>query len=165
MSLAKLLATGKSVIGGNGAIIYRKDKRIYLPKFGSQKNPFAPAQAESPKTLAENPAALIKKTAAPFWAKTQKVPATSAVPKMISKNPAPTWAAKLNPISLLLGSQSKIAGQSEVRAVQVELSLEKVKVVYNDLTDAEVEIVPVKSRQPREADAPALRPAKQSWEV
>jgi hypothetical protein len=49
--------------------------------------------------------------------------------------------------------------------VQVELSLEKVKVVHNDLTDADVEIVPIKSRPARAADIPALQPAKQSWEI
>jgi hypothetical protein len=43
--------------------------------------------------------------------------------------------------------------------VQAELSLEKVKVVHNDLTDADVEIVPLKSRP-----APAeMQPAKKSW--
>jgi hypothetical protein len=48
-----------------------------------------------------------------------------------------------------------------VTPVQVELSLEKVKVVHNDLTDADVEIVPMKSRPAREAmDLP---PVKKSW--
>ncbi len=45
--------------------------------------------------------------------------------------------------------------------VQVELSLEKVKVVHNDLTDADVEVVPMKSRPAREL--PASQPAKKSW--
>ena len=44
-----------------------------------------------------------------------------------------------------------------VTPVQVELSLEKVKVVHNDLTDADVEIVPMKSRPAREAVARSRR--------
>jgi len=160
MNFGKLLGAGKSFVNGGKAAAYRKDKRVYLPKFVSPKNPFASSiQTELPKPPV-NSVAPVKKASAPARAKAEKMPAISATPK-----PAGNWAAKLNPISLLLGSQSKTAGQSEARPVQAELSLEKVKVVHNDLTDAEVEIVPVKSRPPREAGAPMLRPAKQSWEV
>ena len=47
-------------------------------------------------------------------------------------------------------------------AVQPELSLDAVKVVHNDLSDADVEIVPVKSHV--EAPAPVLPPARRAWE-
>ena len=49
-------------------------------------------------------------------------------------------------------------------AVQVELSLEAVKVVHNDLADADIEIVPVKSRTDATPEAPMLPPARAAWE-
>ncbi|MEI9963027.1 MAG: hypothetical protein WDM76_18515 [Limisphaerales bacterium] len=71
-----------------------------------------------------------------------------------------TWTSKLNPASLWRSAEPA-AGQ---RPVQTELSLEKVKVVHNDLTDADVEVVPMKSRPARQK-MPDLPPAKQSWEL
>jgi hypothetical protein len=50
------------------------------------------------------------------------------------------------------------------RAVQAELSLEGVKVVHNDLADADVEVVPVKARANAPEPAPMLPPARQAWE-
>ena len=49
--------------------------------------------------------------------------------------------------------------------MQAELSLDRVKVVHNDLSDADVEIVPIKSRTAPEAEAPILPPANggDSW--
>ena len=48
-------------------------------------------------------------------------------------------------------------------AVQTELSLEKVKVVHNDLTDADVEIISMKSR-PASYPVADSQSAKRSWE-
>jgi hypothetical protein len=39
-----------------------------------------------------------------------------------------------------------------------------VKVVHNDLSDADVEVVPIKSH-PAALEIPVLSPAKKSWEV
>ena len=50
------------------------------------------------------------------------------------------------------------------KAVQVELSLESVKVVHNDLADADIEVVPVKSQTISAPEVPMLPPARQSWE-
>ena len=49
--------------------------------------------------------------------------------------------------------------------MQAELSLDAVKVVHNDLSDADVEVVPIKSRPaaPERADAAAGR--RKSWEM
>lgn len=52
MSLGKLLATGRSLVGGApDAGRYNLSERNRLPKFGSAKNPFA-APAATPATLA-----------------------------------------------------------------------------------------------------------------
>jgi hypothetical protein len=47
--------------------------------------------------------------------------------------------------------------------VQPELSLAAIKVVHNDLADADVEIVPVKARAGTPPPA-MLSPARQAWE-
>ena len=155
MNLGKLLGAGKSFISGGKPVAYREDKRFYLPQFVSPKNPFvspdAPgASAEPPKTPA--PA---KKRALPRD-KTGKMPvvaARGATPR------AAIWVSKLNPASIF--GAAPLVANSNPPPVQVELSLERVKVVHNDLTDAEVEVVPLKSRPARE---PAPMPAvKKSW--
>jgi hypothetical protein len=47
--------------------------------------------------------------------------------------------------------------------VQTELSLDAVKVIENDMHDAEVEVVPLKSRPARSAGEKAGEPAE-SWD-
>ena len=48
--------------------------------------------------------------------------------------------------------------------VQSELSLDSVKVMHNDLSDADVEVVPIKSRTADGTGVPGLPPPTQSWE-
>jgi hypothetical protein len=153
MSLGKLLAAGKSIKNGQRAVAYHKDKRVYLPKFGSPKNPFTiTAQTELPKPPVENSVAPVKKAAAPTWAKTQKMPTVSAGPARVT-----TWTEKFNPMSIWRGSAAEV--KSSPHAIQAELSLEKVKVVHNDLTDVDVEVVPIKSRSMREVPEPLFQTA------
>jgi hypothetical protein len=152
MKLGKLLASGKSFVNGGGAVAYREVKQVYLPKFVSPKNPFTtPTKAQ-----AENPIAPVKKEIA-VLAKTQKLPPLSS-PKLAT----PSWTSKLNPVSFWRAPQPPISSAPPV--VQSELSLDSVKVVHNDLSDVDVEIVPIKSRasSPTKAD---LHPAKKTWEV
>jgi hypothetical protein len=152
MNLGKLLASGKSFVNGGGAVAYREVKQVYLPKFVSPKNPFTPPA----KAPVENAVAPARKAAAVFPATTQKLPPST--PKMAT----PTWASKLNPVSFLRATQPSVPNFQP--AVQPELSLDSVKVVHNDLSDADVEIVPIKSRasSPTKAD---FQPAKKTWEV
>jgi len=160
MKLGKLLAAGKSLVSGRGAVAYRESKQAYLPKFVSPKNPFTTlGQTESPKLPLENPVAPLGKISTPTWAKTQKMPVISSSPKSLA-----TWTTKLNPMTMLSGSQEEVKCFSRP-AVQAELSLDSVKVVHNDLTDADVEIVPMKSRPAPNIDMPDLQPAKKSWEI
>ena len=50
MSLGKLLATGRSLVGGAPSLgRYNISERNRLPKFGSAKNPFAPSATSDPK--------------------------------------------------------------------------------------------------------------------
>jgi len=157
MKLGKLLATGKSIIGGRREISYRISDRVYLPKFVSPKNPFAPAAPPEPTPKAgETP---VKKHPAWDGTKTQKLPAgPKAGPgkeiRLRQWNPLALWR-----------SFFPVAPQKPQRPLQAELSLDRVKVVHNDLTDADVEVVPIKSRTAPEAEASIL-PAAQagdSW--
>jgi hypothetical protein len=71
--------------------------------------------------------------------------------------PAKTgWTTRLNPFRPPEPVVEPVARQAE-------LSLDAVKVVHNDLADADVEIVPVKSRAETVA-APVLPPARHVWE-
>jgi hypothetical protein len=152
MNLGKLLASGKSFVNGGGAVAYREVKQVYLPKFVSPKNPFT-----NPKTPVENAVASVEKKAAVVLAKTQKLPPLPA-PKLAT----PSWTSKLNPVSFWRASQPSVSSVQPV--VQSELSLDSVKVVHNDLSDVDVEIVPIKSRAPSPTKAD-LHPAKKTWEV
>jgi len=156
MNLGKLLATGRSVIGGRREISYRINDGKYLPKFISPKNPFAPsAKAEPPPQPATAP---IKTTVAPERTRTQKLPTfPMAQPRRQS------WFGKLNPVSLWRSAAPRKSQKSPV-PMQAELSLDRVKVVHNDLSDADVEIVPIKSRTAPGTE-PALAPANggDSW--
>jgi hypothetical protein len=157
MNLGKLLATGKSIIGGRGEIAYCVNKQVYLPKFGSVKNPFkSPAETKSGKTAMEAGAEVTeKKITMLVAAKTQKI---STLPGMSSG--VTSWVGKLNPVSLWHSLPPP-----DKPAVQAELSLDAVKVIHNDLSDVDVEVVPIKSRTAQEMPVPILSPAKKSWEV
>jgi hypothetical protein len=152
MKFGKLLFAGKSVVNGSGTVSYRQDKRVALPKFVSPKNPFAPA-----KKPADGAAAPAKTETAPVPALVQKTAPAGGAPKSLT-----AWTTRLNPASLWGGAAP--APQKTLPAVQAELSLDAVKVVHNDLSDADVEVVPIKSR-PAAAAAAATASAKNSWEI
>ncbi len=148
MKLGKLLSAGKSFFGGGGKVTYRQDKRYYLPKFNSGQNPF----------VAKEPAAgeNLNKVLLPAAVENQKI----SVPKVVSPaRPIPTWKEKLNPFRA-----PEPPSAATAPTVQAELSLETVKVVHNDLTDADIEVVPVKSRGNVMPEVPVLPPTREAWE-
>ena len=152
MQFGKLLFAGRSVVNGCETLSYRENKQVALPRFVSPKNPFAPA-----KKTAETAAVQARKETVPAPAATQKLPPVSSAPKSL-----PAWTSKLNPASLW--SSPVPVEQKTSSAVQAELSLDTVKVIHNDLSDADVEVVPIKSH-PAASEIPALSPAKKSWEI
>ena len=160
MNLGKLLGAGKTFFGGGDNVAYRENKRVYLPKFNAVKNPFAPKPAEPAPAATPAAGSDVKKVSPAIVAASQEIPVSAAPP---AKPPLPTratsWADKLNPFRTPL--PARLAPQN---AVQVELSLEAVKVVHNDLADADIEVVPVKSRTVVQPEAPMLPPARASWE-
>lgn len=156
MNLGKLLAAGKSIMGGRWDINYRVNKHVYLPKFSPAKNPSKLSTGAEPAVAGTDAAAVpvAKRKMALAAAKTQKI----ATPPEVPSRPA-SWVGKLNPASLW---RAPVPDQPPM---QTELSLDGVKVIHNDLSDADVEVVPVKSRTVPEASPPVLPPAKKSWEL
>lgn len=175
MKLGTLLAAGKSMMRGHADVSYRASRQAYLPKFGSAKNPFKPETQQSPaetgSPAATTPAATPRPTRADqetvaagakqFSSQEQPVPATPAV--VVKKKT--DWAGKFNPASIFhratMKSEEKPSDKAQKpAATQTELSLDSVKVVHNDLTDVDVEIVPMKSR----SGTTDLQAPKKTWE-
>ena len=164
MKLGKLLAAGQSIMNGRTDISYRSNKQIYLPKFGPPRNPFK-SEAALPDNLdyvrgSETEPKQVEPVAKNMSVGGQNPPPASA------HDAKKTWADKLNPISIFRAVPAKTAplgpsagkGQ-KTSAMQTELSLDSVRVVHNDLSDVDVEVVPIKSRPiPSEA-----KPGKSSW--
>jgi hypothetical protein len=93
---------------------------------------------------------------APVPAPAAKVAARQPVAQPAAKPAKAGWTTRLNPFRPPEPVAPPVAEQTE-------LSLDTVKVVHNDLADADVEIVPVKSHTEAPA-APMLPPARHAWE-
>jgi hypothetical protein len=128
-------------------VTYRENKQVYLPKFNPGKNPFGSKQAE-----AETPA---PEVAEPIEVKQSKMPVPAPVPAAVVPARGPNWTEKLNPFRNV--KPAKSAPVVSMPNVQPEFSLGAVKVIHNDLSDADVEVVPMKSRSatPSADSAPA----------
>jgi hypothetical protein len=168
MNLGKLLGAGKSFFGNNGGKAYRENKHVYLPKFNAEKNPFESRPVESPtappppevkQTAAAARASLSATTLMPAakpasLAKTHKM----AEPSVLRPERVKSWTHKLNPFRV-----SEPVAPPMVNAVQTELSLESVKPIANDLADADIEVVPVRSRTVMAPEPALLTPTRDPW--
>ena len=189
MKLGKLLNASTSIFGGGEPLSYRLNIGG-LPKFNAGRNPFATKAAEteteaptvqevqrraepalgapassdvsSPvkeRLLTSSPtsASAAKPAGAEDASMRRQAVAAPATPSPAAAKPSKQgWATRLNPFRAPEPAQP-------TQAVQSELSLDTVKVVHNDLTDADVEVVPVKSHADAVA-APVLPPARRAWE-
>jgi hypothetical protein len=146
MKLGKLLGAGKSFFGWQESVSYRQNKQVYLPKFNPGKNPFESKskEVESSVSMAPEQAAV----------EMPKAPAPVVSEPVRRQN----WTEKLNPFRAAKPARAVPAGP--MPTVQPELSLGAVKVVHNDLSDADVEVVPMKSRpeKPVSSAAPSMTP-------
>jgi len=178
MSLGRLLAAGKSLMGArDGAGRYRVNKRVALPKFISPRNPFASARAEassadvkpSARTERERPTVATAKavTAAKERNDSRMVDACGQAARWLGQ-----LGHKMNPTSLLTkrpGPAKSAVLRFARPPVQPELSLENIRVVRNDLSDADFEVVsgkgPVASVPGRPASFPLgeCEPAGSTW--
>ena len=162
MNLGKMLAAGKSFISGGASAAYRENKRVYLPKFNADKNPFALKATEPVAVAAAEPKKNSVIAAALVVAKANVSAQKISSPSAFAPAPvrATNWANKLNPFRV-----APAVAATPMPTVQPELlSLEDVKVIHNDLTDADVEVVPAKSRNATLPEVPMLPPAREPWE-
>jgi hypothetical protein len=197
MSLLRLLTAGKCFdgVGDSSAGRYRMRTPNLLPKFGSDKNPFAKkgkvATKESPATVTATNQNVLAIAKAPAVAPTKPAktadtrsaaikplpvkrlagplpdtrpalaPEKAAKPKNPFAAPAARpasgvsvsgrvgtmlgWSKYLNPLTIWRGRESRAARVARPlparSAVQGELSLDNVKVVRNDLSDADLEVI------------------------
>lgn len=151
MSFGKLLAAGRSIAGGQVVGRYRLNPGVRLPKFISPQNPFAqPPRDDAVQTVnSEAPAQNLPKQDADTVA---RAPSLNKLSKDEARVSAPTkirvilagCARKLNRFELLVRRKPKVKSavpHFNEKPVQGELSLDRVRVVRNDLTDADLEIV------------------------
>lgn len=171
MKFGKLLAAGKSWAGGNGIGRYQMRDGLHLPKFISPKNPFkqeAVAQPSAPPAVAAAPAMTVRVTATAPMATAptaEFAPTLAPAPAAGETKPAmPTVSWRNRGVAMVqqVGELAKRAGlfcldhnpfsaigkprlagipRFGKPAVQGELSLDRVKVVRNDLSHADLEVV------------------------
>lgn len=118
-----------------GVSPYRFARKNRLPKFPPASNPFRATTLPSGEQL--------------DGAGSQEGQASESGPTVdggASDQPRPTSApSALQRMARLFVPRSRAAAMEERRPVQTELALERVKVVRNDLLDADLEVVPAKA--------------------
>jgi len=158
MSLVRLLTAGKSLVGIQDLKSrYRSVDPRAMPKFGSEKKVTTDIARESEakpsvaKSVIETSTANVEQTPV---ARARKVRGSGWVSQ---------WGSKLGS---LVSQKPKPARSAIPRLngvpVQGELSLENIKVVRNDLSDADLEVVTRKMAPAKkaESESPEWMPAK-----
>ncbi len=135
MSLLRLLTAGKSLVGmEDPAPRYRVTRQRLLPKFGSRKNPFRGASQPGPVQPAPAPARARgwRRILLGIDERAERLAESAGRWKVKLDSMLPTWGKK--------AARPAIARFAKL-PVQEELSLERIRVVRNDLSDADLEIV------------------------
>ena len=184
MSLLRLLTTGKSLVGVKDTESrYRLTSQRLLPQFGPARNPFRdrgkpdPAQAEA-CSLGDhggNDASGEERIIPPTDGKPMPALQGLAGNRALSARARGTCLAEALRLraAALLGRwrarvsrwlwrpSGKVAKPTIPRftkqPVQGDLSLDKIKVVRNDLSDADLEVVPAKQPAAQASAAPGVR--------
>jgi hypothetical protein len=172
MSLIRLLTTGRSLVNiRDGEGRYQETSQRLLPHFGAKRNPFSNSvKAEPTQTVrcaSREHTPKVAPTALPA------IPASGGERKAASKSGRAGWGAwassQLRSLiavlrrwtdALLDGCKARLARLFAHRPskaaksaiprfnkppVQTELSLDKIKVLRNDLSDVDLEVVPAKA--------------------
>jgi hypothetical protein len=164
MSLLRLLSAGKSLVGlKDDTARYRMGHPGAMPKFGSGKNPFqtksqTQPSVEAPATTPSSNAPNSPEVVPVREEEKKSLPAVVIPPLKTQPRPAPRNGSRfgsvlqvaLRPLkSLFQRPRSKSVRPPKTQSlrtpVQAELSLDCVKVLRNDLTDADLEVVRAKT--------------------
>jgi hypothetical protein len=184
MSLLRLLTTGKSLVGlKDTESRYRLTRQRLLPQFGRARNPFtsrgspatAQVEAPAPEDLgANNPTEQSLGNPSPCCKAAPRLPSLTQNWATSTSASGRGFAEALlrRALALLSGWRTKVislswrrSGKTErpavqrltKQAVQGELSLERIKVLRNDLSDADLEVVPAKEPVAPASAAPAVQ--------
>lgn len=152
MSLGKLLTAGKSLVGGQEATSrYRMHEHLRLPKFISPRNPFA---TEASAADAARQEAEVESKRPVRVASTPPVPTDAAPGRAVRRESSgdaswrlSQWWGRVNPFSRVTSPARQVEPLNPCfskGSVQGELHLDQVRVVRNDLSDADLEIVPAR---------------------
>jgi hypothetical protein len=176
MILMRLLSAGKSWVGMKetpGLYVMRREN--LLPKFAPGRNPFAASDGNSkPVPVADEskvPAATVEQTAAAQpveFKKNQRLPALTDANRPRRMLLALRWIAnalgaiwhharKINPLRWWAGRRRAAKSgipKFQKLPIQGELSLDRVKVVRNDLSDADLDVVTVRAAKAPVASQP-----------
>ncbi len=189
MSLLRLLTTGKTLVGlKDSETRYRVSSQRLLPRFGPAKNPFCttdrlePARADA-RTETEGVLAGAREQWAVAGARLPARDPSAAPAATVSPKPAAPlgskvssfasalrlaeavlwrwWPGRLRALMTRPGGEPAKAGvlRPPKLPVQGELSLARIKVVRNDLSDTDWEVVRAKPPAAPAVAAPALRVA------
>ncbi len=159
MSLMRLLSAGKSLVGMSDANSrYRMGKPGMMPKFGSGRNPFRSAaqkkegQGES-VTKPVEPAVTPSSSQPHISMAEQKAQRTSPRRRLVFRSLFGAWIEKLKARFGRRASDNQRAAiaPSPSGLMQGELSLDRIKVVRNDLSDTDFEITAREAAAPRPA--------------
>jgi hypothetical protein len=151
MSLVRLLTAGKSLVGiQDSKSRYRAVDPRAMPKFGSEKKIDTDDARESEAKRGVGRASVESSKA-----NLEKTPVAAARPAR-SSGWVSQWGSKL---SSLVSQKPKPARSAIPRLgeapVQGELSLDNIKVIRNDLSDADLEVVTRKTAPAKETESGA----------
>ncbi len=156
MSLLRLLSAGKSLVGmDDSARRYRDAGAGMLPKFGSKKNPFRTTVKVEPAP-AERRDETVAGGAPKGSGAAQAAPADpNASERMQSRGGARSlarlgeWSGKcVDKLGGWLGRRERSPSalpHFNKAPMQTEMSLDRVRVLRNDLSDADLELVPART--------------------
>ena len=144
MSLLRLLTTGRSLVSVRDTESrYRLTTQRLLPQFGPTRNPFGSSARQEPSSVGTSRPAAGLGEASPKGE--GRGHARGSWLRVVG-----LWSAcKLKPGALIVRSFEKTATRATPQPpkcpVQGELSLDRVRVVRNDLSDADLEVVPART--------------------
>jgi len=167
MSMMPLLSASRSLVGSRDlGKQYRMTDPKSLPKFGSKKKKAARGEPEARQNVAEKPQT-------PSGLEKHQTPNTNLQRNTKLQTPnsqaeAGSTVERRGLLGTWLAGLKKAFGRSErvrnaaiprfsARPVQCELSLDNVKVLRNDLSDTDFEVI-AKPAQPEKPKTPEARP-------
>jgi hypothetical protein len=177
MSMLRLLSTGKSLVGlKHSPARYRLGDSRALPKFNPGKNPFLAKAALQKTEPSIEEGSSSAASPAPDRLAVVSTGSPGSEPSVSTASPRSSTPFSFRSLLIRLFAPVRNCFRRKTiapvtrkltsaprLAIQGELSLDAVKVVRNDLSDGDLEIVPARQSAPGKTELPAHR--KQSLEM